>query len=135
MADAHSDSLRHALEIARQRGYAEVEVSLGSLEFQAVLEPRATKPRPQATSGVAQVEEGPELSKITAPVVGYFREGKVVLAPGAAIKKGDIVAIIEALGLANEVEATESGEVQEVLVSAGDAVDFGKVLATLKAGE
>lgn len=135
MADAHSESLRHALEIARQRGYAEVEVSLGSLQFQAVLEPRATKPRSQPTQGVAAVEEGPKLSKITSPVVGYFREGKVALTPGAPVKKGDIVAVIEALGLANEVEATESGEVQEVLVNAGDPVDFGKVLATLKAGE
>ena len=133
MADPPLDALRHALDVARQREFAEVEVSLGAFSFEGVLEPRKAKSRRAASLGGAAGEPSePTAQPIVSPVVGYYREGRVKLAEGATIQRGDLVAVIEALGLANDVESSVEGVVQEVLVQPGDPVDYGKVLARIK---
>ncbi len=50
---------------------------------------------------------------------------------GAAVKKGDVILVLEAMKMENEVVAPEDGTVASINVSAGDAVEAGDVLATL----
>lgn len=50
---------------------------------------------------------------------------------GTAVKKGDVILILEAMKMENDVVAPEDGTVASINVSAGDAVEAGDVLATL----
>ena len=60
--------------------------------------------------------------------------GKVVAVKasvGQAVKKGEVVLVLEAMKMENEVVAPEDGTVASIDVAAGDSVEAGVVLATL----
>lgn len=70
---------------------------------------------------------------ITAPLVGtFYRAPGPGEAPfvevGASVKAGDVVGIIEAMKLMNEITATSDGVVKAILVEDGELVEFGKPL-------
>ena len=50
---------------------------------------------------------------------------------GQAVKKGDVIIILEAMKMENEVVAPQDGTVASINVAAGDSVEAGAVLATL----
>ena len=50
---------------------------------------------------------------------------------GDTVKKGDVVCIIEAMKIMNEITATESGTITEVLVENGDVVEYDQPLFTI----
>ena len=50
---------------------------------------------------------------------------------GQAVKKGDVLLILEAMKMENEVVAPEDGTVASINVASGDSVEAGAVLATL----
>ena len=122
--------LRHALSVARQHGFAEVEFGIGDESFSARLE---SSPRKGPAKGIAtDAAKEPELQTIAASLVGYYRPTKTPLQVGNLIKQGDIVAIISALGIANDVESKVTGEVVEVLVEPNQPVEYGQALAKVK---
>jgi len=123
------------LELARKHGFAKVELSTGDDQFRAYLmrDPApATAVAASPDSPTAEPTEPPLLS-IKATLVGYYQESAKPLAVGATVRKGDIVAVIAALGLGNDVESTVAGEVVEVLVEPDQPVEFGQILAKVKA--
>ncbi|MEH2158120.1 acetyl-CoA carboxylase biotin carboxyl carrier protein [Nostoc sp.] len=73
------------------------------------------------------------LVEVPSPMVGTFYRAP---APGEAafvevgdrIRKGQTVCIIEAMKLMNEIEAEVSGQVMEILLQNGDAVEYGQPL-------
>jgi acetyl-CoA carboxylase biotin carboxyl carrier protein len=123
--------IKHALDVARQRGFAEVEIETEAGKFSASLE--KVKKAPQPVGHVA-VPEKPSngLFDIKAPLVGYYKQAKPALAAGINVSKGEVIASISALGLANDVESPQGGEVVEVLVADGDPVQYGQVIARVK---
>ena len=50
---------------------------------------------------------------------------------GASVKKGDVILVLEAMKMENDVVAPEDGTVASINVAAGDAVEAGDVLATM----
>lgn len=75
----------------------------------------------------------PQGKTIDCPMVGVFYtspspEADPYVKVGSKVNKGDVVCIIEAMKLMNEVTATESGTVEEILVENGDLVEFGQPL-------
>ncbi len=74
---------------------------------------------------------------IKAPLVGTFYEAegpnaKPFVEVGSYVHKGDVVCIIEAMKLMNEVEAEEEGEVVEILVNNEDMVEYNQPLIVLR---
>jgi acetyl-CoA carboxylase biotin carboxyl carrier protein len=74
---------------------------------------------------------------IKAPLVGTFyaapAEGEEpFVKPGDRVKKGDVVGIIEAMKLMNEIEATEEGVVESIEADNGELVEYGQVIIRLK---
>ena len=126
-----AEFLRHTLGIARQNGYAEVEISIDGNHFAATLSPIAKRVG-NAASDAPSIAEA-EFKSIDSPCVGYYRPGNVALAIGQSVKIGEIVAVITALGIANDVESKVTGEVVEVLVQANEPVQFGQSLALVRA--
>ena len=55
----------------------------------------------------------------------------VNVANGAAVKKGDVLMILEAMKMENEIVAPQDGTVASVNVSKGDSVEAGQVIITL----
>ena len=70
---------------------------------------------------------------ITSPMVGTFYmapspEAAPFVEIGSEVKVGDIVCIIEAMKLMNEIKSEEAGKVVKICVKNGDPVEFGQVL-------
>lgn len=96
---------------------------------------------PQAASPVAAPAEAPATPKaevkkgqaVTSPMVGTFYkapspDAKPFVEVGQTVSKGDVVCIVEAMKLMNEIESEFSGKVVEVCVEDGQPVEFGQVL-------
>lgn len=70
---------------------------------------------------------------ITSPMVGTFYAASAPEEPafakvGDSVKEGQVVGIIEAMKVMNELKATESGTIKEVLVENGHPIEFGSKL-------
>jgi len=87
----------------------------------------AEAPKPEA---VKEVSKG---MPITSPMVGTFYRAPSPGAPpftdtGKTVSVGQIVCIIEAMKLMNEIESDVSGKVVEICVQDGQPVEYGQVL-------
>lgn len=67
--------------------------------------------------------------KVNAPMPGKILGVKVNV--GQAVKKGEVILILEAMKMENEVVAPEDGKIAGINVAVGDSVEAGAVLATL----
>ncbi len=88
-----------------------------------------------AAAEPASVEAG--LHMVKSPIVGTFYGSPSpgaapFVAPGDYVEKGQVIAIIEAMKLMNEIEADVSGEVVKCLVSNGQAIEFGQPLFSVR---
>ena len=70
---------------------------------------------------------------VTSPMVGTFYSksspnSEPYVTVGQIVKKGDVLCIVEAMKLMNEIESEFDGVVKEILVKDGDPVEYGKPL-------
>ncbi len=77
--------------------------------------------------------EAPKGKAITSPMVGTFYvasspEAAPFVEVGKNVEVGDVVCIIEAMKLMNEIKSEQSGKVTKICVKNGDPVEFGQVL-------
>lgn len=85
---------------------------------------------PKAAPAKAAAPAGAQGSvKVNAPMPGKILGVKANA--GQAVKKGDVILILEAMKMENEVVAPQDGTVASVNVAVGDMVESGDVLATL----
>lgn len=84
--------------------------------------PAAPKAAPKASGAQGSV-------KVNAPMPGKILSVKA--SAGQAVKKGEVLMILEAMKMENEVVAPQDGTVASIEVGAGDSVEAGAVLATL----
>ena len=94
---------------------------------------------PAAVGARAPAAEGSPsgLVDMTSPIVGTFyrqpsQAAPPFVEPGSKVKKGQVLCIIEAMKLMNEIEADMDAEVVEILVANGQPVEFGEVLFRLR---
>jgi acetyl-CoA carboxylase biotin carboxyl carrier protein len=93
-----------------------------------------------AASAAAPAPAGAEaagLVDMRSPIVGtFYRQpgpGAPPFAePGSKVRKGQVICIIEAMKLMNEIEAEMDAEVVDILVANGQPVEFGEVLFRLR---
>lgn len=84
-------------------------------------------PVPKAAASVAAIPAN--AAKVVAPMPGKIVDVKVKV--GQTIKEGDLVAILEAMKMENEVFATQGGTIASVNVSAGAMVESNDVIVTI----
>lgn len=97
--------------------------STGSAPVAAPVTKKAAPAAPKAATGA----EGSV--KVNAPMQGKIVSVKVSV--GQQVKKGDVVLILEAMKMENEVVAPQDGTIASINVSDGDKVESGAVVATL----
>jgi acetyl-CoA carboxylase biotin carboxyl carrier protein len=123
-----------------EAGDTKIEIERG---MPAGVVPIVTGPAP-AAAGVEEVGAGaPELDgrhPIKAPLVGTFYRAPQPGAPpfvneGDTVDEGQVVAIVEAMKLMNQVQADQAGKVSEILANDGEWVEFEQVLMYLEAPE
>jgi acetyl-CoA carboxylase biotin carboxyl carrier protein len=91
--------------------------------------PAEAAPAPEAP----KADECPGCVEIRAPIVGTFYRAPAPDAPpyvkeGDRVEKGQVLCIIEAMKLMNEIESEVSGIVKKILVENGEPVEYGQPL-------
>ena len=99
----------------------------------AAATPLAAAPAAPPTSKPA--DEG--LHQVKSPIVGTFYESPSpgsppFVKPGDTVEAGQVLCIIEAMKLMNEIEADASGEVVKRLVNNGQPVEYGQPLFSIR---
>jgi acetyl-CoA carboxylase biotin carboxyl carrier protein len=107
--------------------------------------PPVAAPRPTPADGFSAIGEGAgaaearaeaarsQLLEIKSPMVGTFYSAAEpgappFVAPGQRVAKGQVVCIIEAMKIMNEIESEFDGVVREVLAENAHPVEYGQVL-------
>jgi acetyl-CoA carboxylase biotin carboxyl carrier protein len=122
-------------------GVTELEVTYGDSSLYLRQRPGATPPLegdalPAASE--TQAEEG--LAHITAPLAGVFYgaaspDEPPFVSEGEAVEAGQVVALVEAMKVFNEIHTDVSGVVVAVLASNGQTVQAGQTLITIRPDE
>lgn len=116
------------LEVNENGSTVRLERNTSSSGAVSAAEPSAQAQKPAVASG--QME-------ITSPMVGIFYSAPAENAApfvkvGDEVRKGDVLCIIEAMKLMNEIVAEQSGVISEVCVGNRQIVDYGHVLFRLR---
>jgi acetyl-CoA carboxylase biotin carboxyl carrier protein len=135
-------TLDQVVELAVRHNLAEIEVEAAGLRIRVVREhaPAAGGGRGDASPATALPQPTPERAESTAhlvaveaPMVGTFYRAPKPDAPpfvaeGDVVKEGQVLCIVEAMKLMNEIEAKVSGRIVKVVVENGQPVEFGQSL-------
>ena len=141
--------IRRLADLLRDYGLTEVEVEREGVRVRLRREPAAPAAAPSAGSVVAApaaaspvVSAAPAASEahlltIEAPMVGTFYrapspDAQPFVRDGDRVKKGQVVCIIEAMKLMNEIESKVAGRVVKVLVENTQPVEYGQPLFLLE---
>ena len=89
--------------------------------------PKAAAPKAAPKAAAPAGAQG--AVKVNAPMPGKIL--KVNVSAGSAVKKGDVLMVLEAMKMENEICAPQDGTIATVECAVGDSVESGKVLASL----
>lgn len=108
------------------------DVMVASSPVVSVAAPTAAASTP-AASAPADSQNARKGKAITSPMVGTFYkspspDADPFVSVGSTVKQGDVVCIVEAMKMMNEIEAEVSGKIVEICVEDGQPVEFGQVL-------
>ncbi len=151
------EDVQRLLEIVREHDLSEIEVEQDGVRVRLVRRPvlpafaptpimasPAAAPAPLAAAPAdpmvdapAEPSEGVDLAVVKSPIVGTFYRASDPNAPpfaevGQAVKKRQVLCIIEAMKLMNEIESEYEGEVVKVYVENGQPVQYGERLFAIK---
>jgi acetyl-CoA carboxylase biotin carboxyl carrier protein len=140
--------VKKLIELLEESGISELEISEGEESVRISRHPRmamqgqAVAPMPlaqaapaAATPATAAGEHKPrnDDSTVTSPMVGTYYSAsapgaKPFLELGNEIKVGQILCIIEAMKMMNQIESDKAGRVTAILAKNGEPVEFGQPL-------
>ncbi len=144
--------IRALAQVLQESGLTALEVSEGEarvrLERNICAAPAQPAPAPQPAWHPGAVNPLPEsaaeasvvdfnrLTEVPAPMVGVFYaapspEAAPFVKRGDRVKKGDVLCIIEAMKLLNEITAEIDGEIADICVQNGQVVEYGQALFKL----
>lgn len=115
--------------ITIRKDVPEVVMSAAPAAVSAPAVPAVSAPAAPASAK----EEAPKGKAITAPMVGTFYaasspDAEPFVEVGSTVNAGDVVCIIEAMKLMNEIKSEQSGKIVQICVKNGDPIEYGQVL-------
>jgi acetyl-CoA carboxylase biotin carboxyl carrier protein len=140
--------IKKLIELLEESGIAEIEIKEGEESVRisrmpvgtvtqfapqapAAVAPAAAVPTPVAEAAAPKPKSNEHV--ITAPMVGTFYASpspgaKAFVEIGDEIKVGQVLCIIEAMKMMNQIEADKSGRIASIMARNGDPVEFGQPL-------
>ena len=127
-------------EIEIKEGEESVRISRGGSIVAAAPAPApVVAAAPTAAPAPAAVEAAPAAPTghtVNAPMVGTFYRSPAPSAPafievGKTVKAGDVICIVEAMKMMNQIEADKSGVIEAILVEDGQPVEFDQPLVVI----
>ncbi len=134
------------IHISPKSGSKDFSLTVNGQKYTAVLKPigvtpepiiRVAKPVPVASrtpletsSSITAVPTTVTLGTVTAPLPGRIVDVNVSV--GDKVKRGDVILVLEAMKMLNQIRASQDGIVSEVHVQAGKPVEKGQPLVTIK---
>lgn len=153
------DDIKQILDLVREHDLAEFELERDGLKVrvrkdaaspatqhvvmvpQSVPAPPSVKPYEVPGTPAPTEEQGPTegmaLAVIKSPIVGTLYLASEPGAPpfvdiGTVVKKGQVLCIIEAMKLMNEIDSEYDGEITSIYIENGQAVQYGERLFAIK---
>lgn len=127
LSEVHLEDEEQLISLKREKIVEEVQqvVMPATVTSQVISTP---KPQKEEVKNNA-----PKGTPVISPMVGTFfsapsPEAKPFVQVGDTIAAGQVVCIVEAMKLMNEIETEVSGKITEICVKNGDSVEFGQVL-------
>ena len=136
------DEIRNLIELLQDSDITELQIEkegsklkIKREKFMSAYEPATLVNRPAA----APVEENTEaveeqkLITINSPIVGIFFSAQSPESPpfvsvGSRVTKGQVLCIVEAMKLMNEIESDMDGTITKILIENGQPVEYGEPL-------
>jgi len=150
----NSDAIKELLDLVQSHDLAEFELEDGGFKLRVkrggphivthvmpAAAPVAAAPVAAATPAPAAaatpVEDGAQLAIVKSPIVGtFYRSAEpgaaALVAVGDTVKKGQVLCIIEAMKLMNEIDSEYEGEIANVYVENGQPVQYGERLFAIR---
>ena len=130
------------VELAARHNLAELEIEQGGVRIRVVREhaPAAGPPplrAEPASASSAETSTDSHFVAIEAPMVGTFYRAPApdaapFVAEGDVVEEGQVLCVIEAMKLMNEIEAKAAGRIARVLVENAQPVEYGQPLFLLE---
>ena len=151
------EDIRQILDLVREHDLSEFELERDGLKIrvrkdargQMVVQAPTAAPVVPLTAGPAAApapaaatlpaDDSVDLAVVTSPIVGtFYRAPEPGAAPfvevGGRVHKGEVLCIIEAMKLMNEIECEYEGEIAKIYVENGQAVQYGERLFAINVG-
>jgi acetyl-CoA carboxylase biotin carboxyl carrier protein len=146
------DDLRKLIDFLKTHKVAEFDIDRGDLKLRLKFQPEtpvaampiaaapaSAAPAPVAAPAPASAPADPDagLHIVKSPIVGTYYGSPSPGAPsfvgaGDHVEKGQVICIVEAMKLMNEIEADATGEIVRCLVSNGQPIEFGQPLFAIR---
>ncbi|MBM3780553.1 MAG: acetyl-CoA carboxylase biotin carboxyl carrier protein [Acidobacteria bacterium] len=147
------DEIKQLVDFVRERELSEFELERADVKLRiksgtvvqsvvaapvtATAAAVASAPAPVAAVTPAAASAGEDLAIITSPIVGtFYRAAEPGATPfvdtGDVVRKGQVLCIIEAMKLMNEIDSEYEGEIVSVYVQNGQAVQYGERLFAVR---
>ena len=119
--------------VCLRREKQQVVQAAAPMVMPATVTSQVVAPSVKPATEEVKIESAPKGTPITAPMVGTFYsapspDAAPFVKVGDTVSAGQVVCIIEAMKLMNEIEAEVSGKITEICVKNGESVEFGQVL-------
>jgi acetyl-CoA carboxylase biotin carboxyl carrier protein len=149
--------IKKLIELLEESGIAEIEIKEGeegvrisrmpaahaaAQPLQVLTHAPAAAPVPPAPAPAAAAPSAPAAARtnehvVTAPMVGTFYSApspgaKAFVEIGDEVKPGQVLCIIEAMKMMNQIEADRGGRVTSIMAKSGDPVEFGQPLFVIE---
>jgi acetyl-CoA carboxylase biotin carboxyl carrier protein len=138
--------IRKLIELIEETGVAEIEIKEGEegvrISRHATFSPPQTiqlppvhspMPAPTPAAKPAEAAQSTPHHEIKSPMVGTFYSSPAPGAPaftsaGQHVEKGDVLCVVEAMKMFNQIEADSSGKIIRCLIDNGEPVEYGETL-------
>ena len=146
--------VKKLIELLEESGIAEIEIKEGEeavrisrmpsgaavpqfITAAPMAAPAAAAPAHEAAAPVSHARRKDDANIVPAPMVGTFYAAasptaKPFVSLGDEVKEGQVLCIIEAMKMMNQIESDRAGKVTAIMVKNGEAVEFGQPLFVIE---
>ena len=146
------EEIKEIIELAQEHNLSEFEIEKEGIRLRFKREdlhdqgdvtavsasaPALIAAKPVESSVVTDVDESTDLLIVKSPIVGTFYrspgpEAKSFVEVGDKVGKGQVLCIIEAMKLMNEIDSEDDGEITKIFVENGQPVQYGDQLFSIR---